>query len=31
MRDRLTEHYHFIREHGTDMPMVADWRWHGND
>ena len=31
MRDRLTEHYHFIREHGADMPMVADWRWHGNE
>jgi xylulose-5-phosphate/fructose-6-phosphate phosphoketolase len=27
IRDRLTEHYHYIREHGADMPMVADWRW----
>jgi xylulose-5-phosphate/fructose-6-phosphate phosphoketolase len=29
MRDRLTEHHHYIREHGADMPIVADWRWHG--
>ncbi len=29
MRDRLTEHYHYIREHGADMPIVADWRWPG--
>jgi xylulose-5-phosphate/fructose-6-phosphate phosphoketolase len=27
MRDRLTEHYQYIRAHGADMPMVADWRW----
>lgn len=27
MRDRLIEHYHYIREHGADMPMVAEWRW----
>ncbi|MGB3390413.1 MAG: phosphoketolase family protein [Pseudaminobacter sp.] len=31
MRDRLTEHYHYIREHGADMPMVADWRWPGSE
>ncbi|WP_018181884.1 phosphoketolase family protein [Kaistia granuli] len=31
MRDRLTEHYYYIREHGADMPMVADWRWTGKD
>ncbi|HEV7284999.1 MAG TPA: phosphoketolase family protein, partial [Kaistia sp.] len=29
MRDRLTEHYHYVREHGADMPMVANWRWPG--
>jgi len=29
MRDRLTEHHHYIREHGADMPMVANWRWPG--
>jgi xylulose-5-phosphate/fructose-6-phosphate phosphoketolase len=29
MRDRLIEHYHYIREHGADMPMVANWRWPG--
>ena len=31
MRDRLTEHYYYIREHGADMPIVADWRWPGKE
>jgi xylulose-5-phosphate/fructose-6-phosphate phosphoketolase len=29
MRDRLTEHHYYIRVHGADMPIVADWRWPG--
>jgi xylulose-5-phosphate/fructose-6-phosphate phosphoketolase len=27
MRDRRTEHYYYIREHGEDMPDVRDWHW----
>ncbi len=29
MIDRRTEHWHYIREHGDDMPEVKDWRWPG--
>ncbi len=31
IRDRLIEHKQYIAAHGTDMPMVADWRWRGNE
>ena len=27
MRHRLIEHSAYIRRHGRDMPLVADWRW----
>jgi xylulose-5-phosphate/fructose-6-phosphate phosphoketolase len=26
-RDYLVEHHAYIREHGTDMPMIRDWTW----
>ncbi len=29
MRDALTDHRHYIREHGEDMPEVRNWRWPG--
>jgi xylulose-5-phosphate/fructose-6-phosphate phosphoketolase len=27
LRDRLTEHEAWIRQHGEDMPAVRDWSW----
>jgi xylulose-5-phosphate/fructose-6-phosphate phosphoketolase len=29
MIDRRTEHHHWVREHGEDMPDVRDWAWPG--
>jgi len=29
MRDALTGHRQYIREHGEDMPEVRNWRWPG--
>ncbi|MFC8794855.1 phosphoketolase family protein [Streptomyces cinereoruber] len=31
MADARTRHHSWIREHGTDMPEVADWTWTGSD
>ena len=27
MKNKLVEHNQYIREHGVDMPEVADWKW----
>ena len=24
---KLTEHAHFVRQHGRDMPEIDEWRW----
>ncbi|MFJ6015536.1 phosphoketolase [Streptomyces sp. NPDC092952] len=29
MADARTRHHAWIREHGTDLPEVADWTWNG--
>jgi xylulose-5-phosphate/fructose-6-phosphate phosphoketolase len=28
MADAHTRHHAWIREHGTDLPEVADWAWN---
>lgn len=27
LRDRLLDHRAYVREHGIDMPEIAQWRW----
>jgi xylulose-5-phosphate/fructose-6-phosphate phosphoketolase len=29
MREKLIEHHGFIRQHGADMPDIAQWVWSG--
>ncbi len=30
MRDLRTDHHHYIRVHGEDMPEVRSWKWPGD-
>jgi len=27
MRDKLTEHFHYVRRRGEDLPEIKNWKW----
>jgi xylulose-5-phosphate/fructose-6-phosphate phosphoketolase len=29
IRDALIDHKQYVAEHGEDMPLIRDWKWHG--